>query len=91
VLDVGRHQRQVRSLTPIQRASVAASWSTAVVGSSRPWPTSSGPLTLTEGSWPWKRPPRTAPPTRKWWLPQPWSLPSPLLVSVRPKSLAVKP
>jgi hypothetical protein len=36
------------------------------------------------------RPPCTAPPTTKWWLPQPWSLPSPLLVSVRPKSLAVK-
>ncbi len=26
----------------------------------------------------------------KWWLPQPWSEPSPLVASVRPKSEAVK-
>ena len=38
--------------TPIHIASVAASWSTEVVGSRRPWPTSSGPFTLTEGNWP---------------------------------------
>ena len=36
-------------------------------------------------SWPW-----TAPPTTKWWLPQPWSVPLLLQVRVRPKSEAVK-
>jgi len=42
------------------------------------------------GNVPKSLPPSTAPPITKWWLPQPWSVPSPLLVKVRPKSLAVK-
>lgn len=33
--------------------------------------------------------PLTAPPTMKWWLPHPWSDPSPLELRVRPKSDAV--
>jgi len=51
--------------------SVAAYWSTEVLGSIRPWPTSSGPLLATTGALPKKRPPRTAPPSMKCMLPQP--------------------
>jgi antitoxin HicB len=40
------------SATPNQLASVAPNWSTEVVGSSRPWPTSSGPLIATAGGVP---------------------------------------
>mgnify|MGYP001793991930 CR=1 FL=1 len=46
--------------------------------------------TLTGGVVPYKALPLTAPPTMRWWLPQPWSEPSPLEASVRPKSDAVK-
>ncbi len=40
------------SLTPNQRARVAAYWSTEVLGSSRPWPTSSGPFSRASGAVP---------------------------------------
>jgi len=35
-------------------------------------------------------PPRTPPPITKWWPPQPWSVPSPLLTMARPNSDEVK-
>ena len=38
--------------SPNQLPSVAAIWSTAIVGSSRPWPTSSGPLWAITGATP---------------------------------------
>jgi len=47
-------------------------------------------FTTRVGKRPNRSPPFTAPPIANWWLPQPWLVPSPLLVKVRPKSLAVK-
>src|ERR1017187_6675850 len=76
--------------TPNQDARVAKYWSQAVVGIQRPVLTSSGPPTASEGNVPYVWLPCTAPPMMRWWLPQPWSLPTPLEGKVRPKSLHVK-
>ncbi len=75
---------------PNQRPSVAAYCSTDTEGSRRPRPTSSGPLLAGSGAAPTKLPPFTAPPITNCDEPQPWSVPSLLLTSVRPKSVAVK-
>ena len=96
---LGKMPPSAVSDTPNQRPSVAPSWSTDTSGSKAPLPNWSGLLSKlllllfykpTVGKRPYRSPPFTAPPMTRWWLPQPWSVPSPLLVKVRPKSLAVK-
>src|SRR5579859_4230034 len=65
--------------TPNQVARVAKYWSMAVVGIQRHVLVSLGPLMVSAGKAPKVRWPLTAPPMMRWWLPQPWSLPWPLL------------
>src|SRR5450755_1273816 len=62
--------------TPNQEASVAAYWSTDVVGIQRPLlPVSSGPPGVSVGQVPNILLPCTAPPTMIWCPPQAWSVP----------------
>ena len=48
----GTTMGKLLSEMPSQLASVAPNWSTDVLGSKRPWPTSSGPLTAIAGALP---------------------------------------
>mmetsp|Transcript_9592 Transcript_9592/g.20909 ORF Transcript_9592/g.20909 Transcript_9592/m.20909 type:complete len:234 (+) Transcript_9592:388-1089(+) len=88
---LGRTAPSRSGSSPNHSASPAQTPSHGSVGSTRPRPSTSRsptPSSSEAGNLPRSWPPRTEPPTTKWFDPQPWSEPAPLEVRVRPNSLA---